>query len=169
MAKEPRSHCPGKWPCVPIWMMHVWVTQRLPCDPGLSIVQPPLRGGARDPDSGSGGTSFRVGLPRPRPSPPSACRGPGRPTLFSLQSSWGQIIIAHMVPEICFPFKVLTVWLEQCWDFADWHSGHCLLMLKCQSIEDQPIILPWPATSRVITNSNCKTGLQAAHVAATFS
>lgn len=56
-----------------------------------------------------------------------------------------------MVTEICFPFKVLTVWLELCWDFADWHSGNCFFILKCQSTEDRLITLPWPLTSRVIT------------------
>lgn len=61
-----------------------------------------------------------------------------------------------MVTEICFPFKALIVWLELWWDFADWHLGNCFFMLKCQSIEDQFIILPWPVTSSVIINHNCR-------------
>jgi len=52
-----------------------------------------------------------------------------------------------MVAEIWFSFKVFMVWLELVWDSANWHLGNSLSRLKCQSIEDQLIILSWPMTS----------------------
>lgn len=104
----------------------------------------------------------------------SAC--PGSSTLGSGQANtlvysilMGLIIIAHMVTKICFPFKVLTAWLERWWDFSDPHSGNCFLLPKRQSIEDQLLILPWPVTSSVITNHNCGREPRAVHVAAAFS
>lgn len=74
-----------------------------------------------------------------------------------------------MVTEICFPFKVLMVWLELGWDPADWHLGNCFSLLKCQSVKDQLIILSWHMTSRDIANHNCRMELQAGvFVAATL-
>lgn len=73
-----------------------------------------------------------------------------------------------MVTEICFPFRVLSIWLELGWGFANWHPGNCFSMLKCESIEDQLIIPSWPVPSRIIAKHNCRMELQAVPVAAAF-